>query len=92
MGGREYDFIVVGGGSAGCALANRLSEDGKYSVLLLEAGPKQHFLSRIPISYSKLIDNPAANWCYRAVAEESTDGRRIPRVRWGPRRRIPCGP
>ncbi len=78
MSGREYDFIVVGGGSAGCALSNRLSEDGKYSVLLLEAGPEQHPLSRIPISYSKLIDNPAANWCYRAQAEDSTDGRRIP--------------
>ncbi len=78
MNGREYDFIVVGGGSAGCALSSRLSEDGRYSVLLLEAGPEQHPLSRIPISYSKLIDNPAANWCYRAEAEESTDGRGIP--------------
>ena len=74
----EFDFIVVGAGSAGCALANRLSADPNNQVLLLEAGPKDHFLSRVPISFAKLIDNPAANWCYRSEPEEVTANRSIP--------------
>jgi choline dehydrogenase len=78
MGEQSYDFIVVGGGSAGCALANRLSENGRHRVLLLEAGPRSHFLERVPISYSKFIDNPAVNWCYMSKPEESTGGRPIP--------------
>jgi choline dehydrogenase len=78
MGDQGYDFIVVGGGSAGCALANRLSESGRYRVLLLEAGPRSHFLERVPISYSKFIDNPAVNWCFMSQPEESTGGRPIP--------------
>jgi choline dehydrogenase len=74
----EFDYIVVGAGSAGCALANRLSADPSHSVLLLEAGPKDHFLSRVPISFAKLIDNPAANWCYRSQPEAGTENRAIP--------------
>ena len=73
-----FDFIIVGAGSAGCVLANRLTENGKYQVLLLEAGAASHPLSPIPISYSKLIDNPAANWCYRSVPEDSMANRAIP--------------
>jgi choline dehydrogenase len=73
-----FDFIVVGAGSAGCALANRLSANGRYRVLLLEAGPNGHPLSRIPVSFSKLIDNPAANWCYRTEPEAGTNNRPIP--------------
>jgi len=78
MAQQSYDFIVVGGGSAGCVLANRLSENGRHRVLLLEAGPRQHFLERVPISYSKFIDNPAVNWCFMSEPEESTAGRPIP--------------
>lgn len=74
----RYDFIVVGAGSAGCALANRLSESGRWRVLLLEAGPRRHWLSPMPISFAKLIDNPAANWCYRAEPDEGSGGRAIP--------------
>jgi choline dehydrogenase-like flavoprotein len=78
MGNESYDFIVVGGGSAGCALANRLSESGRHRVLLLEAGRRSHPLERVPISYSKFIDNPAVNWCFMSEPEESTAGRPIP--------------
>lgn len=58
------DFVVVGAGSAGCVLANRLSADGRTRVLLLEAGQASHPLSQVPISFSNLIANPKANWCY----------------------------
>jgi len=78
MAGQSYDFIVVGGGSAGCALANRLSESGRHQVLLLEAGRRSHPLERVPISYSKFIDNPAVNWCFMSQPEASTGGRPIP--------------
>lgn len=78
MGEQDYDFIVVGGGSAGCVLAARLSEDGRHRVLLLEAGPRFHPLERVPISYSKFIDNPAVNWCFMSEPEASTAGRPIP--------------
>jgi choline dehydrogenase len=78
MADQSYDFIVVGGGSAGCVLANRLSENGHHRVLLLEAGPRYHPLERVPISYSKFIDNPAVNWCFMSKPEDSTAGRPIP--------------
>ena len=74
MNEHTYDFIVIGAGSAGCLLANRLTASGVHRVLLLEAGPKSHLLSSIPIGFGKLIDNPAANWCYRSKPE---DGRAI---------------
>jgi choline dehydrogenase len=73
-----YDYIVVGAGSAGAVVANRLSADPRTKVLLLEAGPASHPWSRIPIGYAKLINNPAANWCYSAEPEANTDGRRLP--------------
>ncbi len=75
---QAYDYIVVGAGSAGAAVANRLSADARNSVLLLEAGPASHPWSRIPIGYARLITNPAANWLYASEPEPNTDGRRIP--------------
>ena len=75
---RRFDFIVVGAGSAGCVLANRLSADGRWRVLLLEAGPRSHWLSRMPVSFAKLIDDPAANWCFRSEPDEGSGGREIP--------------
>jgi choline dehydrogenase len=74
----QFDFIVVGAGSAGCALANRLSADPANRVLLLEAGPKSHFFSRVPLSFATLIDEPSANWCYRSEPESATSERAIP--------------
>lgn len=78
MATEQFDFIVVGAGSAGCVLANRLTDNGKFHVLLLEAGRRSHFLSPIPISFSKLIDHPTANWCYQSQPDQSMGGRTIP--------------
>eukprot|EP01036_Dinobryon_divergens_P061517 gene61517-biopygen6603 len=75
---KEYDFIVVGAGSAGAVVANRLSADPKNKVLLLEAGPADHPWTRIPVGYSRLITNPGVNWLYSSEPEASTNGRRIP--------------
>ena len=72
-----YDYIIVGAGSAGAVLANRLSADGKNKVLLLEAGKASNPWTRIPIGFGKLIENPAANWCYSSEPEASTEGRRL---------------
>ncbi|MEC8117613.1 MAG: GMC family oxidoreductase N-terminal domain-containing protein, partial [Pseudomonadota bacterium] len=78
MAANTYDYIIVGAGSAGCVLANRLTADGRHKVLLLEAGPGGHPLSRVPISYGQLIQDPAANWCYESEPEEGMANRRIP--------------
>jgi choline dehydrogenase len=74
----SYDFIVVGAGSAGAAVANRLSADPKNKVLLLEAGVADSPFTRIPVLYAKMITNPAVNWLYSSEPEASTNGRRIP--------------
>ncbi len=75
---QTYDYIVVGAGSAGAAVANRLSADARNKVLLLEAGPASHPWSRIPIGYARLITNPAANWLYSSEPEANTNGRKLP--------------
>jgi choline dehydrogenase len=78
---QSYDYIVVGAGSAGAVVANRLSADPRNKVLLLEAGPASHPWTHIPIGYAKLLTNPAANWLYSSQPEPSTNGRslRVPR-------------
>ena len=78
MDNKNFDYIVVGAGSAGSVLANRLSADGKHRVLVLEAGRESHPWSRIPVGFAKLIDNPAANWLYASEPEAGTGNRRIP--------------
>ena len=66
----DYDFIIVGAGSAGCVLANRLSADPANKVLLLEAGPEdRNFWIHIPLGFGKNINNPGVNWCYQAEPE-----------------------
>jgi choline dehydrogenase len=75
---QSYDYIVVGAGSAGAVIANRLSADPRVKLLLLEAGRASHPWSNIPIGYARLITNPAANWLYSSEPEENTNGRRIP--------------
>jgi choline dehydrogenase len=74
----EFDYIIVGAGSAGCVLANRLSADGKHSVLLLEAGPRdRNMWIHIPIGYAKLFKNPKVNWMYQTEPEPGLDGRQV---------------
>ena len=75
---QTYDYIVVGAGSAGAAVANRLSADPRNQVLLLEAGRASHPWSSIPVGMARLIKNPAANWLYSSEPEASTNGRRLP--------------
>src|SRR6202789_3298030 len=73
-----YDYIVVGAGSAGAVVANRLSADPRTKVLLLEAGPASHPWSRVPVGFARLINNPKANWLYTSEPEASMNGRSIP--------------
>ena len=74
-----YDYIIVGAGSAGCVLANRLSADPKCRVLLLEAGGKDSNLwIHVPVGYIKTLDNPDVNWRFETEPEEGTNNRRIP--------------
>ena len=62
---RSYDYIIIGAGSAGCVLANRLSEDGKHSVLILEAGPMdRNPLIHIPAAVYRVFRDPKLNWGY----------------------------
>jgi choline dehydrogenase len=75
---QTFDYIVVGAGSAGSVLANRLSANPQNKVLVLEAGRESHPWSRIPIGFAKLIENPAANWLYSSEPEPGTGNRRIP--------------
>ena len=71
-----FDYIVTGAGSAGCAVAARLSEDGRYRVLLLEAGPDDRgFWIHVPIGYSRLFANPRINWMFESEPEPELEGR-----------------
>src|SRR5882757_3220750 len=74
----DYDYIIVGAGSAGGTLAARLTENSAPRVLLLEAGAASHPYSRMPLSFGLLIDNPAANWLYQSEPEPGTANREIP--------------
>jgi choline dehydrogenase len=74
----EYDYIIVGAGSAGCVLANRLSADGKHSVLLLEAGPEDtNIWIHVPLGYGKLFKEKSVNWMYQTEPEPGLDGRSV---------------
>ena len=74
----EFDYIVIGGGTAGCVLANRLSADPTVSVVLLEAGDKDdYFWIDIPVGYLYTIANPRTDWCYHTEAEPGLNGRSI---------------
>ena len=74
----NYDTIIVGAGSAGCVLANRLSADPRHRVLLLEAGPRDTDpWIHIPLGYGKLFKKPSVNWSYWSEPEPQLNGRKI---------------
>ncbi|WJR75886.1 choline dehydrogenase [Bradyrhizobium sp. NP1] len=74
----EYDFVIVGAGSSGCVLANRLSADGRHKVLLLEAGPRDNYIwIHIPIGYGKTMFHQAYNWGFYTEPEAEMHGRKI---------------
>ncbi len=73
-----YDYIIIGAGTAGCVLANRLTQDLNTSVLLIEAGGKDDYLwIHIPVGYLYCIDNPRTDWRFRTEADSGLNGRSL---------------
>ena len=74
----EFDFIVIGAGTAGCALANRLSENPAHKVLLLEAGGKDNYIwVKIPVGYLYCMGNPLTDWGFSTEPSEGLNGRAL---------------
>lgn len=73
----EFDFVIIGAGSAGAILANRLSESGHHRVLLLEAGPRDGYFQRMPLGYGLSYYNPRLNWMYWSEPEPALGGRTL---------------
>ena len=75
----DYDYIIIGAGSAGCVLAHRLTENPQTKVLLLEAGPKDNSMwINIPVGFTKLLNSTRYNWNFATEPEDSVKGRSIP--------------
>jgi choline dehydrogenase len=73
-----HDYVIIGAGSAGCVLANRLTASGRHSVLLLEAGPRDtNPWIHVPLGYGKLFATPSVNWMYQSEPEPGLNGRSV---------------
>ena len=73
-----FDYIIIGGGTAGCVLANRLSTDPDIRVLLLEAGGKDNYIwVKIPVGYLYCMGNPRTDWGFSTEAEQGLNGRSL---------------
>jgi len=82
MTAETFDYIIVGAGSAGCVLANRLTASGRHRVLLLEAGgADRNMWIHIPLGYGKLANNPKVNWLYKSEPEPELNNRQITQPR-----------
>ena len=81
----EFDYVIIGAGSAGCVLASKLSASGEFDVLLLEAGPPdRNLMIHIPAGVYSAYRNPSINWNYFSAAEPSLNKRAV----WTPRGRV----
>lgn len=78
MAENAFDYVIIGAGTAGCLLANRLSADGRKRVLLIEAGGKDsyHWI-HVPVGYLYCIGNPRTDWCYNTVPDPGLNGRSL---------------
>ena len=75
----EFDYVIVGAGSAGCVLAHRLSEDPRARVALLEAGGRdKNIWIHIPVGFAKTLNDPSVNWLFHTEPDEKTRNRPIP--------------
>src|SRR5215472_829973 len=82
---KAVDYVVIGAGSAGCVVANRLSADAHTSVLVLEAGGSdEHWLLRMPLAFLKAMFQPQFTWNYRSEPEPALNGRTM----WLPRGKV----
>ena len=74
----EFDYIIIGAGSAGCVIANRLSANPSVLVALIEAGGEDRYpWIHIPVGYFKTMGNPKTDWCYHTQPDPGLNGRSI---------------